>query len=131
MYVVLIENNDPGSPDDDEDPLLPEDADIVLLYQNSPNPFNARTEIRFLLPQNVYVELTIYNIMGQTVRTLTQGYRNAGHHLLNWDGRNQEGLSLPSGVYFSRLIIRQLQKTGENERYPVILNTVRKMIMIK
>jgi hypothetical protein len=128
---VLIENNDPGSPDDDEDPISLDDEDIVLLYQNNPNPFNAGTEIRFLLPQNVYVELTIYNMMGQTVRTLTQGYRNAGHHVLHWDGRNEAELSLPSGVYFSRLIIRQLEKTGENERYPIILNTVRKMIMIK
>ncbi|MCI0494766.1 Ig-like domain-containing protein [candidate division KSB1 bacterium] len=131
MYVVLIENNDPGSPDDDEDPISLDDEDIVLLYQNNPNPFNAGTEIQFLLPQNVYVELSIYNMMGQTVRTLTQGYRNAGHHVLHWDGKNEAGLSLPSGVYFSRLIIRQLEKTGENERYPIILNTVRKMIMIK
>lgn len=134
MYVVLIESKGSGSPlvpDNMQDPNSLGEADIVLLYQNSPNPFNAGTEIRFLLPQNVYVELTIYNIIGQTVRTLTQGYRNAGHHLLNWDGRNEEGMSLPSGVYFSRLIIRQLEKTGENERYPIILNTVRKMIMIK
>jgi len=133
MYVVLIESHGykpPDIPDDRDDPLMG-DANVVFLYQNSPNPFNAGTEIRFLLPQDVYVELTIYNIVGQTMRTLTEGYHNAGQHILQWDGKNEEGQSLPSGVYFSRLIIRQLEKTGDHERYPIILNTVRKMVMIK
>lgn len=134
MYVVLIGNKDGGSPyipDDNQDPFLLGNENIVLLYQNSPNPFNAETEIRFHLPQNASVELTIYSITGQTVRKLTQGDRNAGHHVLVWDGTNEQGVPLPSGVYFSRLIIKQLEHNGTHDNLPVMLSTVRKMIMVK
>lgn len=134
MYVVLIETKNshrPGGPENMGDPLSLGPANMFLLYQNYPNPFNAGTEIRFQLPQNVYVELTIYNILGQTMRTLVQGYKVAGHHILRWDGRNEEGLPIPSGVYFSRLIIRKVEDQSGKSKNRIIYNNVRKMIMIK
>ena len=87
MYVVLIETSDsqrPESPENMGDPASLGPANMFLLYQNYPNPFNAGTDIRFQLPKNADVELTIYNILGQTVRTLTQGYKTAGHYIFQY-----------------------------------------------
>ena len=134
MYVVLIESKNgqyPGTPENMGDPLSLGPANMFLLYQNYPNPFNAGTEIRFQLPKNADVELTIYNILGQTVRTLTQGYKTAGHHIMKWDGRNKNGLSVPTGVYFSRLIIKKLEDVEGKSIYRTVYNHVRKMIMVR
>ncbi|MFZ5516339.1 MAG: FlgD immunoglobulin-like domain containing protein [Candidatus Zhuqueibacterota bacterium] len=134
MYVVLIESENslrPQTPENMSDPSSLGPADMFLLYQNYPNPFNAGTEIRFQLPKNVYVELTIYNILGQTIRTLVQGHKNAGHHLLQWDGKNSDGLIVPSGVYFSRLIIKRQELLKGRNIDRILYNNVRKMLMVK
>ncbi len=134
MYVVLIENKSgkrPGSPEDMGDPLSLGPANMFLLYQNYPNPFNAETEIRFQLPKNAFVELSIYNLLGQTICILTQGYKTAGHYILKWDGKSENGLSVPTGVYFSRLIIKKLEDVDGKNIYRTVYNHVRKMIMIK
>ena len=73
------------------------------LDQNYPNPFNASTRIAFHLPQNGPVELTIFNVAGQRVRTLAGGTYPAGRHLLRWDGRDDRGLQAASGIYFCQL----------------------------
>ena len=75
----------------------------VALDQNYPNPFNSRTVIRFALPQSQEVQLTIYNLAGQKVATLTDGLRDAGSYSVQWDGRDDEGRTLASGVYLYRL----------------------------
>ena len=134
MYVVLIETTNsqrPESPENLGDPASLGPANMFLLYQNYPNPFNAGTEIRFQLPKNADVELTIYNILGQTVRILTQGYKTAGHYIMKWDGRNENGLSVPTGVYFSRLIIKKLEDDEGKGTYRTLYNHVRKMIMVR
>jgi hypothetical protein len=74
-----------------------------LLRQNFPNPFNGGTSLQFDLPQEGDVELSIYNLVGQKVVTLTQGHRLAGKHSLQWDGRDALGRELASGVYIYRL----------------------------
>jgi hypothetical protein len=134
MYVVLIASKNgqpPDAPENMADPLSFGPANMFLLYQNYPNPFNAGTEIRFQLPNNADVELTIYNILGQTVRILTQGYKTAGHHIMKWDGRNENGLSVPTGVYFSRLIIKKIEDIEGKTIYRTVYNYVRKMIMVR
>ena len=73
------------------------------LDANYPNPFNAQTLIPYVLPVAGPVELAIYNVMGQRVRTLVQGEQTAGRHQIAWDGRSDSGSSLASGVYLSRL----------------------------
>ena len=73
------------------------------LDQNYPNPFNSSTLIRFALPQNGPVELALFNLAGQQVATLVEGPRKAGRYAINWDGRNDAGGNLASGVYFYRL----------------------------
>ena len=73
------------------------------LAQNAPNPFNSNTVIRFALPQPSQVELTIYNLLGQPVAVLVQGPSEAGTFSVRWDGRNQAGHELTSGVYLYQL----------------------------
>ena len=83
----------------------------VSLVQNCPNPFNSSTTIRFSLPQLEMVGLTIYNLAGQEVVTLAQGQREAGTHTLRWDGRDDGGRELASGVYLYRLRAGQQVET--------------------
>jgi hypothetical protein len=71
---------------------------LVTLEQNSPNPFNPATSIRFHLSHDGMVKLTVYTITGQLVNTLVNGYQNAGAHEVTFDGSN-----LVSGVYLYRL----------------------------
>ena len=70
------------------------------LYQNYPNPFNPETTIRFTLPQAGHVQLVIFNLLGQKVRTLVDGDRKAGFYSLRWDGRVEFGNPAASGIYY-------------------------------
>ncbi len=69
------------------------------LQQNYPNPFNPETIIRYSLPELSSVRIAIYNTLGQQVRLLRQTREPAGEYLVNWDGRNEAGERMPSGIY--------------------------------
>ncbi len=73
------------------------------LDQNYPNPFNSGTVINFDLPSRGETELTVYNLAGQKVVSLVEGVREAGNYHLRWDGRDDVGWHVASGVYFYRL----------------------------
>ncbi len=73
------------------------------LSQNYPNPFNPETTIRFDLPRSEEIDLAVYNLTGQQVATLVHGVREAGAYTLRWDGRDDDGRALASGVYLYRL----------------------------
>ncbi|MFH1009088.1 MAG: FlgD immunoglobulin-like domain containing protein [Candidatus Latescibacterota bacterium] len=73
------------------------------LGQNFPNPFNAETAISYSLTQEEPVVLEVCNTLGQRVRTLVQANQQPGAYVVRWDGRNDQGLSLGSGIYFYRL----------------------------
>ncbi len=73
------------------------------LEQNFPNPFNPTTGIRFRLEQPSTVELTVYNVLGQKIKTLVSGNLPDGEHSTTWNGRDEAGRPLSSGVYFYRL----------------------------
>ncbi|NKB70616.1 MAG: T9SS type A sorting domain-containing protein [Candidatus Latescibacteria bacterium] len=75
----------------------------LALGQNYPNPFNSETSIRFSLPAAGEVDLGLYNLAGQQVATLMQGERAAGAYTLQWDGRDDGGRGLASGVYLYHL----------------------------
>jgi|GEM_PF-1469444 len=68
-----------------------------------PNPFNAATQIQFTLPRSGRVALEIYNISGQRVRTLMNTTAGAGRHRIRWDGSDDRGMRVSSGLYFCRL----------------------------
>ncbi len=77
---------------------------VLSLAQNHPNPFNPSTTIRFALPQAAPVDLSIFDLEGRTVRTLLSSARlEAGEHRQHWQGRDDEGRVLPSGIYFCEL----------------------------
>lgn len=73
------------------------------LSQNYPNPFNPTTAIRYQLPKSGSVELTIYNLLGQEIRKLVNENRIAGQYTVQWDGRDETGAAVASGVYLYRL----------------------------
>ena len=73
------------------------------LSQNYPNPFNPETTIRFDLPRSEEIDLAVYNLTGQKVATLAHGLREAGTYTLRWDGQDNDGRELASGVYMYRL----------------------------
>jgi hypothetical protein len=74
----------------------------IALHQNYPNPFNPRTDIRFDIPEAAHVTLKIYNLLGEEIRTLVDNDVETGFHAISWDGKNETGKELPSGVYIYR-----------------------------
>jgi hypothetical protein len=88
------------------------------LYDNFPNPFNPTTKIAFELPAALKVKLVIYDALGREIRTLTDEEHPAGYVELPWDGRNDGGMAVSSGVYFYRVV------TAER-------NTVKKMMLMR
>ena len=81
------------------------------LGQNYPNPFNPVTKMDISLPLTGDVTLVIYNILGQKVRTLFSGELNYGYHTMQWNGLDDQGLRVSSGVYFSEFRSRDHRKT--------------------
>jgi hypothetical protein len=77
--------------------------DGYTLSQNYPNPFNASTIIEFRLQRTSSVELSVWNIRGQRVRTLISSLLETGSHRAVWDGKNDAGVVVGSGVYLYRL----------------------------
>ena len=83
-------------------------ADLPAAYelaQNTPNPFNPDTQIRYQLATAGPVSLVVYNMLGQAVRTLAEGVHQAGTYQVRWDGRDQQGQAQASGLYIYRLVI--------------------------
>lgn len=81
------------------------------LHQNYPNPFNPNTTIRFELPKAGKVYLVVYDILGREVTRLKQEQLGAGYHQVLWDGRDQAGRDLSSGIYFAKLVTPEYSKT--------------------
>ncbi len=75
----------------------------ITITGNYPNPFNHSTTIGFVLPHEDLVNLSIYNIMGQKVRTLLSETKTAGTHSIIWDGRDEKGSIVSSGIYLTHL----------------------------
>lgn len=82
-----------------------------MLYPNQPNPFNPQTTIRYALPEVGLVKLIIYNLMGQQIRNLVSEYQDIGTYQITWDGKDQLGRTMSSGVYLLRLRAGSFQQT--------------------
>jgi hypothetical protein len=100
---------------------LPE---AFALDQNYPNPFNPTTTIRVALPNAAFVTLKVYNMLGQEVATLVEGEKSAGYVTTVWNGRDQYGSAVASGVYIYRVVA---QPVGGGEDFV----TQKKMMMLK
>lgn len=103
---------------DADDELSDNIPSHVTLRQNSPNPFNPSTRIDFYLPRASEAGIVVYDIRGNKVRTFDPQYLPAGAHSIVWNGENQSGAGVASGIYIYRLIADGLSKT-------------RKMILLK
>ncbi|MGB2697781.1 MAG: FlgD immunoglobulin-like domain containing protein [Candidatus Zixiibacteriota bacterium] len=81
------------------------------LSQNYPNPFNPDTKIDFSIPRNSKVRLSIYNVMGQRIKTLVDETKTAGYYDVIWDGRNEKGKEVASGTYIYKLEADDFKET--------------------
>ena len=89
-----------------------------LLVQNYPNPFNAETRIQFYIPRDEHVRLNVFNALGVKVRRIREQKETAGSVLINWDGSDDTGAPLPTGIYYLQL------RAGRYE-------AVRKMVLVR
>jgi hypothetical protein len=90
-------------PDNGQAPANEGIPEKYALLQNYPNPFNPVTQISLSLPASGHVSLKIYNIVGETIRTLVNGDMSAGSHALLWDGTDDHGHAVASGIYIYRV----------------------------
>ncbi|MDZ7401546.1 MAG: T9SS type A sorting domain-containing protein [candidate division KSB1 bacterium] len=97
--------------------------DGFTLMQCYPNPFNPSTTIEYHLPQSADVSLTVYDLQGRLVRHLVKGADAAGYHSVCWDGRDEAGQVVASGIYFYQLEVKSRRQQSFRE--------VKKMILMK
>lgn len=96
---------------------------VFGLDQNFPNPFNPSTTIRFALPEQSIVSLKVYNLLGQEVATLTEGELPAAFHSVVWNGTNNRGAQVATGIYFYRF-----EATGVSGQK---FSSLKKLILLK
>jgi len=71
--------------------------------QNYPNPFNSTTMVKYGLAAESPVSITVYDILGRIVRSIDEGTRQPGYYQVIWDGKNANGSSVASGIYFYKI----------------------------
>jgi hypothetical protein len=81
------------------------------LSQNYPNPFNPETNIEFTFLKSGQIKIEIFNILGQKVKTLMDEHLKAGHYVMDWDGRDDSGKEVSSGVYLYRMQTSESSQT--------------------
>ncbi len=81
------------------------------LSNNYPNPFNPSTTIEFSLANTTQASIVVYDLLGKEVRTLVNAKKSAGVYTVNWDGRDNSGRSVPSGVFFCRMVTPEYSRT--------------------
>jgi hypothetical protein len=127
--TIQITSNDPNAPTLDvpvegvgtivvgisDDELLPNE---FFVSQNFPNPFNPSTMIRYQVPMQSEVQLVVYNMLGQKVRILVNDLAEPGYYQVIWDGRDDAGKQLPSGIYIYNMTAGKF-------------NQMRKMLFLK
>ncbi len=94
--------------DADNNGSLPE---VYYLKQNYPNPFNPTTTINYSLARKANVNLAVYNILGQQVKTLVNGEMSAGEYSVKWEGNDTNGDAVASGIYFYKMVSDDFVKT--------------------
>jgi hypothetical protein len=87
-------------------------SESPILYQNFPNPFNNATTISYYLPEPARVELRIYNLLGEEVKTLVNEFQDSDHRSVLWEGSDNSGNGVSSGVYISRMMAGNMSQTS-------------------
>jgi len=97
--------------------------DMILksffISPNYPNPFNSSTTIMYEIKEDNYVTISIYNVLGEKIITLTQKEHPAGDYEISWDGRDDNGNEVSSGIYFCRIRVKGLY-TGKTIKMALI-----------
>jgi hypothetical protein len=101
--VININFNFPTTAVEDENDQTTRRPAEFELSQNYPNPFNPETEIEYALKKTGHVTLYIYNVLGEKVKTLLDQNQPAGFYQINWDGKNDNGKPISSGIYLYKL----------------------------
>ena len=108
-------------------PVLEEETPLSYsLSPNYPNPFNPVTTLRYTLPQEANVTLRVFNSLGQEVVVLYNGNQTSGIHEIQWDGVDDKGLSLSSGVYYVMMNVTHVNSSVQNA-----FSAIRSIILLK
>jgi hypothetical protein len=106
-YSVFHKRNRVSGVDDNDNPI----PEKFNLYYNYPNPFNPETHIKFHLPSEARVSLSIYNVLGEEIKQLLNETRLSGEYEITWNGTDNKGDSVPSGIYFITMTANKYSKT--------------------
>ena len=87
--------------------------DRFIVHHNYPNPFNPITTISYELPENSFVNVTIFDMLGREVKKLVNGKQDSGYHQVNWDGTHDNGKPVSSGVYLYFIRTENAIQTGK------------------
>jgi hypothetical protein len=120
IFTVLVSGTE------DEDSSLTRPADFSL-KQNYPNPFNLKTHVTYSISMPGKIKLTIYDLLGRRVRTLSDEHQTPGSKSLHWDGKDDQGNTVATGIYFYRLEAVSLE--GMNQM--VHTSETKKMLLLK
>ncbi len=100
------------------------------LHQNYPNPFNPQTTIRYELPNEYLVTVEIFNVFGQRIRLLVNAQiQGPGSNQVVWDGRNEQGKIIGSGIYLYRVTASPAM--SQKNKYQVLFQDIKKMLLVK
>jgi len=111
MQGVDVEGNLYDVPNSIYDRSIEKVPTKVKMYQNYPNPFNPITHIRYELPRSHKVSIYIYNMIGQKIKTFQFKKQNPGYHTVVWDGTNDTGQKVGSGIYYYRMSVDNYSST--------------------
>jgi hypothetical protein len=151
LYSVWMDNRIPGDgfdiyfntlnfketavEDEEENEKLPEK---FALHQNYPNPFNPSTSIsftiygsRFTVHSSVHTTLKVYNILGRKVRTLVDEQKVGGAYQVIWDGKDDDGIEVASGIYFYQLTVRQAHRPDQSQGKVKDQILTKKMVLLR
>ena len=118
LFILELEDDEEEDDEEEEEEEEEEEDDLdktiasgikssvpgdFFLFQNHPNPFNPETEIRFQLPEASHVVIRIINTLGQEIRILAERQYETGYHNVRWDGKDNNGNLVSSGIYLYQL----------------------------
>ena len=121
VYLIKTDSNGLTSVEEKRPISIPDDFHLT---QNFPNPFNSSTTVVYSIPKATNVELSIYDICSRLIRSLVRGKASAGTYSVRWDGKDNSGKEVGSGVYLYRLRAGQGKGQGDFVR-------VRKMVLVR
>ncbi len=102
IYLNIFNYDDPPVGIDKKQERFPKD---FILYQNYPNPFNSSTSINFEIDKTSEIKIVIYDILGNQVKLITNQQYRPGYYTIQWNGNNDERISMPSGIYFVKAFL--------------------------